>query len=64
MNNEENFKSVKVSDLVQLLLKRNQDEQIAVYNGCAREFTSDFGWECSSADDSFDLQLFSKTGIK
>lgn len=61
---QDNFKLLKISDVIALLQQRKQDEEIAVYVGCAREFTSDYGWECSSSDDSPDLQIFTKGGLK
>lgn len=60
---QDNFKLLKISEVIALLQQRNPNEDVAVYAGCAREFTSDYGWECSSSDDSSDLQLFSRKGL-
>lgn len=60
---EDNFKLISIAELISLLQKCNQDHKIAVYKGCAREFTSEYGWETAFEDDSEDIQVFSKSGI-
>lgn len=60
---EDNFTLIPISELIGRLQRCNQDHKIAVYKGCAREFTSEYGWETAFEDDSEDIQVFSKSGI-
>jgi hypothetical protein len=56
-----NFKTISVSELIIKLQQLDPEEQLAVYAGSAKEFTSDHGWECTE-DEGLDLQLFSNVG--
>lgn len=60
---EDNFTLITIAELIEKLMKCNQDHKIAVYKGCAREFTSEYGWETAFEDDAEDIQVFSKSGI-
>lgn len=60
MTDPSNYILVSVADLVLKLKELDQSGLIAVYKGCAKEFTSDYGWEVT--EDDCGIQLFSKGG--
>lgn len=48
---------MKIKDLILKLREFNQEQEVHIYQGIAREFESDFGWECTNVEDS-GIQVF------